>query len=259
MGILYNFKRYWKFSIHSAKCELNTDVGNLRLGWLWWILEPVLFMLVYAFVFSIVFDRQMKYLMAFIAAGNAMWSFFNRTVIGSITTVKHYAGMLNRVYIPKYVLLFSNMVRNLFKMFISFLIVVAFMVCYRIPVSVTMLSFIPILCVFLLITFGVSVWMLHFGVYLPDLKKLCPVALRVLFYMSGVFYSVKGKMAEIAGGFLVKLNPIGTLLYEARNALLYGGECAWGQILMWFVVGLVLTVSGVLVVSKYEAEYLKVI
>lgn len=259
MGILNNFKRYWKFSVYSAKCELNTDVGNLRLGWFWWILEPALFMMVYAVVFSVVFGREMKYLMAYIAAGITMWQFFDRTLLSSITTIKRYVGMLNRVYIPKYILLFSNMMLNFFRMAIGFLIVLALMIRYRIPLSLSMLYFFPILAVFLLITFGISVWLLHFGVYLPDLKKICPVVLQVLFYMSGVFYSVKGRLAELVGGVFVTLNPVGTLLYEARNVLLYGGECAWGQILAWFIVGLVLSVSGVKVVSKYETEYLKVI
>lgn len=259
MDFFKNIKKYWKFSLYSAKCDLNTDVGNLRLGWLWWILEPVLFMCVYAAVFSIVFGRQMQYLMAYISGGIMLWNFFNRSVLNSVTLVKRYSGMLNRVYIPKYVLVFSNLLLNLFKMLISFLIVLAFMIIYRIPFNISMLLSIPVVAVFMLLTFGISVWLLHFGVYLPDLKKVTPVVLQVLFYMSGVFYSLKGKLEEIAGGLFVKLNPTGVLMYEVRNLLFYGGECAWDQVLIWLVVGLILSVTGVKMVIRHEADYLKVI
>ena len=104
--------------------------------------------------------------------------FFSKAISSSDQLVKRYAGLLNRVYLPKYVLVVSTMILNGFKMLINFLIVAVFMVYYRIPLNFTMLQFIPVLLVFIVLTFGISVWMLHFGVYLPDVKKGCDVLLR---------------------------------------------------------------------------------
>ena len=42
-----HLKRYNPYSIYAAKSELKSEVSASYLTWIWWILDPVLFMLVY--------------------------------------------------------------------------------------------------------------------------------------------------------------------------------------------------------------------
>ena len=56
-------KRFWRdltshyrYAIYSAKSELKSEVANSYLNWIWWVLEPFCFMLIYAFIFGVVFD-----------------------------------------------------------------------------------------------------------------------------------------------------------------------------------------------------------
>ena len=256
--LIKNCKKYWNFCWYSAYCHLSSDISNLRFGWLWWVAEPLLFMGIYTILFTLVFNRDMTYLMAYISCGLMMWNFFQRSVQNSVTLVKHYSGLLHRVYMPKYVLIFSTLIYNAFKMFISFMIVLVFMVYYRIPVSFIALQFIPVLLVFLLFTFGCCVWLLHLGVYLPDTKKIVPVLMKVLFYLSGVFFSLDSRIKGDLGNFLLRVNPIGRLLHEARNALLYNTSIAVRPIAIIFVLAVILSVSGIFMVSRYEQHYIKV-
>ena len=52
-----DLKKYRNYTIYAAKSELKSEVANSHLSWLWWILDPLLFMIVYSFVALIVFDR----------------------------------------------------------------------------------------------------------------------------------------------------------------------------------------------------------
>ena len=79
--------KYRKYMVYSAKAELKAEVANSHLGWLWWILDPLLFMLVYAFVSSIVFKAKEDYFMAFIFVGVTTWEFFNKTLKQSVKLV----------------------------------------------------------------------------------------------------------------------------------------------------------------------------
>ena len=54
-------KRFWKdvtshlsYAIYSAKSELKSEVANSYLNWIWWVLEPFCFMLIYSFIFGTV-------------------------------------------------------------------------------------------------------------------------------------------------------------------------------------------------------------
>ena len=51
-------KKYWKYTIYAAKSQLKTEVANSYLNWIWWILEPFCFMLIYAFVFGLMFHHK---------------------------------------------------------------------------------------------------------------------------------------------------------------------------------------------------------
>lgn len=255
-----NCKKYWNFCCYSARCQLNVEIVGMRLGWLWWLLEPALNMAIYTYVFTVVFGRKMDYLMAFIACGVMMWGFFQRTVLGSVGLVKRYTGLLNRVYMPKYILIISNIMLNAIKMFIAFLIVVYFIVFYyKIPLSFSMLQLIPVVAVLMVYTFAISIWMMHLGVYLPDLRKVCGVVLQVCFYASGVFYSIGDRLEGVMATIMLDMNPVAWLMQEARNVLIYGLNCSVEGLCRWLIVGVVVAFAGIKTVTHCEKNYLKVI
>lgn len=256
--LIKNCKKYWSFCCYSAYSQLTSEISGMRLGWLWWVVEPILFMSIYVFIFTVVFNRNMTYLMAYISCGLMLWKFFQRSVTSSVTLVKHYSGLLHRVYMPKYILIFSTLICNSFKMLINFLIVMVFMVYYRVPISFTALEFIPVLIIFLIFTFGCCVWLLHLGVYLPDIKKIVSVLLKVLFYLSGVFYSLDSRLGNDVSKLILKINPIGRLLHEARMPLMYNTHISLTAISVLFALSVILSVSGIFVVTRYEQHYIKV-
>ena len=90
---LRDLVKYRRYMLYSAKAQLKNEVAGSFLNWLWWILDPLLFMLVYTFVYSIVFGRSQDYLCAFIFLGYCSWEFFNRSVKQSVKLVKKYMNL----------------------------------------------------------------------------------------------------------------------------------------------------------------------
>ena len=117
-----NIKKYYKYAIRSAKAELKSEVADSYLNWLWWIIEPLCFMLIYTFVFGFVFKSNEKYFAVFVFVGLTAWEFFNRMLTGSVKLIIQNRNLVTKVYIPKYILLLSKSFTYLFKLFISFLI-----------------------------------------------------------------------------------------------------------------------------------------
>ena len=114
-----NIKKYRKYAIRSAKAELKSEVADSRLNWLWWVIEPLCFMLIYTFVFGMVFPNNEPYFASFVMVGLAAWDFFNRMINGSSKLIINNRDLVTKVYIPKYILLFSKSITYLFKMGIS--------------------------------------------------------------------------------------------------------------------------------------------
>jgi len=148
-----NLKRYKSSLIYSAKATLKGEVAGSRLNWLWWILDPFLFMLVYTFMALVVFGKGEPYFPLYVFIGLNMYDFFNRTVRKSVRMVKRNKSMISKVYIPKYVLIINEMIVNAFKMCVAFMLVVVMIPVYRVPLTWHVLEAIPVFLVLLLLTF----------------------------------------------------------------------------------------------------------
>ena len=130
-----DLKRYKNYIIYATKSELKTEIINSYLGWLWMILEPLAFMLIYLFIASVVFKSKVEYFPVFVFIGLSIWNFFNKMVVASVKIVANNRDTVTKVYLPKYVLLFVKMGVNAFKMFVSFLLVGVFMIGYKVPIT----------------------------------------------------------------------------------------------------------------------------
>ena len=91
--------KYWEYAKYSAKSSLKSEIANSHLSWLWWILDPLLFMLVYSFVAIIVFGKGEQYFQAFVFIGLSSWDFFSKTVKQSVRLVTQNSSIVSKVYI----------------------------------------------------------------------------------------------------------------------------------------------------------------
>ena len=138
-------------------------------------------------------------------------------------------------------------------------IVIIMMLWSHVPISWNVIYVFPVLVDLILITFGVSTILAHFGVFMDDLKNLTNVGLRVLFYMSGIFYVITDRVDAAVATLLLRVNPIGFLIDACRESLVYCHTPHRRLILLWFVVGAALSAIGIATIYKNENNYVKVI
>lgn len=253
-----DLKKYWAYMVYSAKCELKKEVAGSYLNWIWWILEPLCFMMVYSLIFGYFFNSKKEYFEAFIFIGLSLWNFFNKSVHVSVRLVKANRSIISKVYLPKYVLIIEKMMVNGFKMLICFGIVIVLMVIMRVPVSMKVFLAIPMLIPLFLITFGLCTIVLHFGVFVEDLRNIINIGMKVVFYLTGIFYSLPDKAGDL-GVLLQRYNPMAFLITSMREVLLYRTtpDFVWLGVLT--LVGLLLSAIGVKLIQKNENSYAKVL
>ena len=254
-----NIRKYCKYAIYSAKAELKSEVANSYLGWLWWILDPVCFMLIYTFIVEIVFNASEPYMPIFVFLGLTVWNFFNKVVSGSVKLVPSNKGIVTKVYLPKYIILLSKSFAFLFKMGISFGIVAIMMLIYNVPFAISLLHFLPILFVLYVVTFGIGSILLHFGVFVEDLNNITTILLKLTFYLSGIFYVIGTRVPQPYGTYLLRGNPAAFLIDSFRNIFLYGTGPSYMWLAIWFLIGSLFIMIGVNLIHKYENSYVKVV
>lgn len=254
-----NIKKYYKYAIRSAKAELKSEVADSYFNWLWWIIEPLCFMLIYTFIFGYVFKNKEPYFASFVFLGLTMWNFFNRMISGSVKLIANNRDLVTKVYIPKYILLLSKSFTYLFKMGISLVIAFVLMMFQGVTFHWFIILIVPIIMILYLVSFGIGLILMNFGVYVNDLSNLINIVLRMVFYLSGVFYNIRSKLDGVLRFFLLRANPIAFLMDELRKVTLEGRLCSFTGLAFWLVIGIVLCVIGIRIIHKNENSYAKVI
>ncbi|MBQ3855562.1 MAG: polysaccharide ABC transporter, partial [Ruminococcus sp.] len=92
---LSDMQHYYRYILYSAKSTLKQEVADSFLNWGWLILNPVMFMLVYAFVQITIFGNQKEYLASFLFVGLTVWNFFNANINSSVRLIKRYEPIIS--------------------------------------------------------------------------------------------------------------------------------------------------------------------
>lgn len=251
--------KYFRYAIRLARADLKTEVANSYLDWLWWLIEPFCMMLIYAFVYSVVFRTSEEYFTAFIFIGLTAWSFFQRNISSSVSLVRSSKEIISKIYIPKYILLFSRILVNGFKMLISFGIVGIMMLALRVHITFNIFYIVPIWAVLFLVSFAIGLFLMHYGVFVRDLPYIIDILLQMIMYMTGTFYSLSNRVPAPYGEILEKVNPVAYLIAAMRDVLLYGKEVSWQMLVIWALVSGIIMIFGVSLIYRNENSYVKVV
>ena len=260
--LFQNLKEYKAYLGYAPKSILKTEVADTYLNWLWWFLDPLLFMLVYTFFAGFFFSKKVEYFPIFVFIGLNCWNFFDRSIKRGVTLVKYYKSIFSKIYVPKYIMLLVQMFVEGIKIAISYLLVIIMMLIYIVPQTWHILEAFPLFILLFILSFGGASIMLHFGVFINDLANIVTVILRLAFYLSGIFYDIGAnkKIAEnlLYSTILLRVNPIAMIMDGLRNCLLYGQSPDWLAVGIWTVLGVLLCAFGVHLIHKYESGYIKI-
>ena len=100
-NLFLTFKKYQYLLYQLVKKDIQLKYRNSYLGVLWTLLEPLLTMMVLTLVFSKLYHNT-KDFPVYILTGRLLYSFFSTTTRSALKSVRANAGMIKKVYVPKY-------------------------------------------------------------------------------------------------------------------------------------------------------------
>ena len=103
-----DIKKFFNYTVFSSKAELKSEVAGSFLSWLWWILDPFFFMLVYSFIAILVFKSGEPYFPVFVFIGLNCWQFFSKVVKSCVKVVQSKKMIVTKVYIPKHIFILEK-------------------------------------------------------------------------------------------------------------------------------------------------------
>jgi lipopolysaccharide transport system permease protein len=227
-------RHYLELILFKTYADLRAEAARTYINFLWWIIEPTLYMIVFYIVFGLLFERGEGDFVPFLLCGLTVWKWFDSTLRSGSVAIIANKGLMQQVYLPKIVFPSITIVTNTFKFIFILMILLLFLWCYGSGISPFYLA--------LPIVFGIQLLLISACTYLaaavvpllPDIKLLLDNGLTLMFFMSGIFFS--GDTIPEHYQFYFYLNPMASLIESYRTVLLDNQWPDW-QSLGWIFLG----------------------
>ena len=230
----------WKRREYTLKVplrQLRARNLNNALGLFWFLLNPLMLVAVYFFFFGLLIgtDRGVDNFLTFLAAGVFTYTFMQRTTTSASRTMITHVGLIRALRFPRALLPISETIeQTLAQLPVLVILVLAALLTGETP-DVAWLLLIPLTLLQAMFALGAGFVLARVTTHFRDIQNFLPFVFRLVFYMSGVLYSVDAFVSNETLGRLFYLNPFYDHIEFVRFAIL-GGDLP-----VWAVVGAVVS------------------
>ena len=244
-------RRNWRTFIDlvwtKARLNLKSEASKNHLRYVWWILDPILYMTVFYIVFGVLMERGGPGFIAYLLTGLVPFQWFAKTVHQTSGSIVGGKGLMHKVRISPLFFPLVGIVQNTGKQCLVFAMLGLFLVLYGLPPTIHWLAFIPIVLVQLLLMTVVSCMLAMIVPFVRDLTNLIPTGIQFLLFSSGIFYTIDRIPEEWRSLFFT--HPMANILYQYRQVFVENQWPDWSG-LGWVVLGSLLGL--VIVIFSYR-------
>jgi lipopolysaccharide transport system permease protein/teichoic acid transport system permease protein len=252
-----------------VRADLRRTGADTVLGNVWWIVDPLLQMLVYWLLVGVILQRnRYEDFPLFIFAAILPWKWFDSTVKSGRNAVVGSERLIKQINFPKLVLPLSSSLAEVVNFLFGLIPLTALMLLfYQDRISAYMLLIPVIAVVQLVFSMAFAIAISAANVFFRDIGNLSKHALRFWFYLSPTLYGLD-QIEEITAkeptlGPIVDLwyaiNPFTYLLGAYRSVIYYEAMPNWTALLVLLAVSLVLLALAILLFKRLEPSFAKVL
>lgn len=252
------FKKYKNLLGELTRKNIKLKYRNSWLGIFWSFLQPLLNMVVLSVVFGGIFGRNSPYIVCypvFLFTGRLLFDFFSTSTKQAMTSFRRNATIIKKVYVPKYMYPLSSIFSCFVTLAISMLCLVCVWIFFKVSgfqggsgLTITWYALLCVVPMMLILIFstGVGLILSILSVYFRDIEYIWDVLLRLLLYMVPILYPLQ-RLTSDWTIFLVKINPLYSMIELFRQCVLYGYMMSGKMLLYAFVVSVATLVIGIII------------
>lgn len=220
-------QRLFRLAWTLATTDFKLKFFGSFLGYLWQLMNPLLLfgVLFVVFSFALNLDEGVRYYPVALLLGIVLFSFLNEATSEAVRSLMTRETLVRKIDFPRLAVPMASVLAATFNLLLNLVPVIVFLLISGATPTWSWLLFALTIVALVLFAFGMSMILSVGFVRFRDIEPIWTVILQVLFYASGVFFTVDAIAGQKHGQLLVDIffcNPFAAILAAARHTLVDG-------------------------------------
>jgi lipopolysaccharide transport system permease protein len=240
--------------------DISVRYKQTLLGVLWVILQPVMTMVVFTFIFNrmagIESGDGTPYPI-FLYIGLLPWQYFSSTVNNAAQSMVANAGLIQKVYFPRLIIPATSVTTAFVDLAVSSVILVVMMAYYGSMPQLVGAAIIPLLLLIVTLTaLGIGLFFASLNVKYRDVRYALPFFINIGLYVTPVIYPISMlDTYPVVKTLFLCLNPIATVINTARTGFLGSAPIEWGMPAVALFVSVMYFLFGLFYFRRTESYF----
>lgn len=256
MKLIKELYAYRQMIISLVRKDLRGRYKGTVLGFLWTFINPLLQLIVYTFVFSIIFNSGIEDYYLFLFVALIPWLFFGSCLQGGSSCIIQQSDMVKKIYFPRQVLPIANVTSAFVNMLFCFVVIFAVLFISGKGVNPIALLYLPIIFIIeYILALGITMLSSSLTVYFRDLEHILGIIGMAWMYATPIMYS-----QDLVPSYLQKyyyLNPMTSVVVAYRDILYYKQIPHMHTLLIAVIMGIVILIVGIIVFNRLQRRFVE--
>ena len=237
-----------------VKRDLRGKYKGSVLGFMWTFVNPLLQLLVYNMVFSIIMRAGVEKFYLYLFVGLIPWLFFSAAITGGSTCIIAQKDLIKKIRFPREIIPISYVTSQFVNMLLSFIVVIIVSVVSGVKLTVGGILCLPvIMLVEYMMALGIALISSSLTVYFRDLEHILAIVAMAWLYATPICYPETMVPEKYLS--LYRLNPVTPVVNAYRDVLYYGKTPDLTTLLLAAGIGLITIILGVLIFGKLQRRF----
>lgn len=250
---------YYKYLLNQLVLrEIKARYKQSIIGYAWIILNPLIQLLVFSFVFSVIFKfptGNVPYSI-FLFIGLLPWIYLQTSLAASSSVLVDNSTLIKKVNFPREILPYSVILAKGVDLFFSLILLVAFMLFYKVPLYPSVIFVIPLLFIQITLMTGLALFLSSANLFYRDIQYLSSLILMTWMYLTPIVYPLSLIPKNYI--WLYKLNPLVGVIEGYRSAV-FNQPFDTGTILWSTASSLLIFLMGFWLFKKSEKVFADIV
>jgi ABC-type polysaccharide/polyol phosphate export permease len=275
--------RHWRLLWEMVKRDLRMRYVGSIMGLFWSVINPLILLIIYIFVFSLIFQfgndsgsaasgagpavaarKSTVSYSIYLCCGLLPWNAILEALLGATAIIAGSGGLIKKAVFPAAILPMQPIVGSFVNLTITLLLLGVFLLVTGSFPGLWFLMIFPLMALQFVLVVGACYFFATVNVFFRDMAPILAAAMNVLFWLTPIVYPAQLATKRFHQvGYLYLANPIAHLarlyrqaLYIARRPDTFEVSCsATASVIYLLCIGALVYIVGKYVFTRSQSHF----